>query len=275
MASRTGLPVGVFPDLRLGPRLTWRGAEAVLKACMVAEDEIAWWHRLLMANHPSSPARHRRSPGVHLDAPHAVVRHTCASTTPGRRGATRREGPITMSHTSDALSRARAAATEADYVLAMDGLRLLSGRSFKQISELAGTSRLPKSTVHYMCRKKTLPTRREQVVLFVVGCGQSLEQAERWAVEWDRLAAVTRAPKAAPGEITEPMDPVGDVEADSAEPPAPVESSGLAPDQVEPDVVPAFPAQSVRQDPSSMSRILVAALMAQMLLFLVALYILH
>lgn len=223
MASRTGLPVSAFPDLTLGHRLTWRGAEAVLRACMVDGREIEEWRRVVIAANSTSPTGHRQ-----VDPPRATAQRTRgrhrASTVDGR-GAPRREGPITMSQLSGTdderapLGRARAATTELEYVVALDELRLAVGRSFKQISETAGADRLPRSTAHYMCRKKTLPVRKEQVVLFVTGCGEPADQAELWAAEWERLVVATKAARTDPGETTVVVEPVVVPEAPSADEP--------------------------------------------------------
>ena len=225
MAAETGLPVTDFPDLRLGHRLTWRGAEAVLRACMVDDQEIEKWRRVVLVANSTSPAAHRQTDLPRVAAQRTRGRHRAP--TAGGRSTPRREGPITMSQRSGGdeprapLGRARAATTEQEYVVALDALRLAVGRSFKQISETAGPDRLPRSTAHYMCRKKTLPVRKEQVVLFVTGCGEPANQAELWAAEWERLVAATKAARTAPGETTVVAEPVVVPDEVEDSPPAP------------------------------------------------------
>ena len=93
--------------------------------------------------------------------------------------------PRDEEHQSTPLSKACAASTPELFVEALGELKCRSLRSFTRIAS-AG---LPRSTAHHIVTQKTLPTRREQVVLFAMGCGEASEQAELWAVEWDRLAA--------------------------------------------------------------------------------------
>jgi hypothetical protein len=102
------------------------------------------------------------------------------------------------------LAIARAAQRPSTFNFALNQLRLRQGRSYGQISLAAGPRELPKSTAHSLCApgKNTLPARAELVRLFVIGCGQSAEQAQDWVLEWDRLAASVRAHRFAARQST-------------------------------------------------------------------------
>lgn len=119
----------------------------------------------------------------------------------------------------DPLALATAASTPKQYNQALDALRRSCGLSYQEISaNTAGL--LPKSTAHNLCTRETLPSRTEQIVQFVLGCGQDRGQAALWVARWEQLRAQLRhaeirrefgpLPQQAPGAPPEPVA-AGDV----------------------------------------------------------------
>lgn len=78
------------------------------------------------------------------------------------------------------------AATEAAYVELMRLIQVRSGRTPSQLAAAAGPG-LPRSQAYSMLRRETLPTKPEQVRLFLTTCGLPEDQVERMLQLWSEL----------------------------------------------------------------------------------------
>ncbi|MFD5827384.1 hypothetical protein [Lentzea sp. NPDC060358] len=93
-----------------------------------------------------------------------------------------------MSPTEDGSPFAAAcrAMTRAEFVGALNLLRLSRELSFQQVSTNAGGLDLPKSTVHAMCTIR-FPKREAQLRAFLTACEVSAGTLGGWVEQWQRL----------------------------------------------------------------------------------------
>lgn len=166
-----GVRPAMLPELLRGGRPTWQHTFAVLDACGVGQDEILRWRRALEAAERGTAPPDRCLLPERAGEPSGGVPPSMSDTD---------AGPV------DPLALATAAVTAKQYNQALDALRRSCELSYQEISDNSGGA-LPKSTAHNLCTRDTLPTRAEQVVQFVLGCGQDREQAALWIARWEGL----------------------------------------------------------------------------------------
>lgn len=80
------------------------------------------------------------------------------------------------------------ATTCAEFVCALNQLRLSRGLSYQQVSDHAGARVLPKSSAHAMCTLR-FPKREDQLRAFLTGCGERAEALDGWLAQWRRVTA--------------------------------------------------------------------------------------
>jgi len=78
------------------------------------------------------------------------------------------------------------ATTRAEFVDALNQLRLSRGLSYKRVSNNAGELTLPKSTAHALCTIR-FPKREDQLRAFLTGCGEEEMRLDGWVEQWQRL----------------------------------------------------------------------------------------
>jgi len=78
------------------------------------------------------------------------------------------------------------ATTRAEFVDALNRLRLSRGLSYKRVSNNAGELTLPKSTAHALCTIR-FPKREDQLRAFLTGCGEDEVRFDGWVEQWQRL----------------------------------------------------------------------------------------
>lgn len=80
------------------------------------------------------------------------------------------------------------ATTCAEFVCALNRLRLSRGLSYQQVSDNAGAGELPKSTAHALCTIRA-PKREDQLRAFLTSCGEPADALDRWVEQWRRATA--------------------------------------------------------------------------------------
>jgi hypothetical protein len=80
------------------------------------------------------------------------------------------------------------ASTHAEFICALNQLRLSKGLSFQEVSINAGELALAKSSAHAMCRYR-LPKQEDPLRAFLTGCGEQAEALDRWVEQWRRVTA--------------------------------------------------------------------------------------
>ncbi len=78
------------------------------------------------------------------------------------------------------------ATTRAEFVDALNQLRLSRGLSYQRVSNNAGELTLPKSTAHALCTIR-FPKREDQLRAFLTGCGEEEMRLDGWVEQWQRL----------------------------------------------------------------------------------------
>jgi hypothetical protein len=85
-------------------------------------------------------------------------------------------------------AKARRATTCAEFICALNQLRLARGLSYQQVSDSAGTGVLPKSSAHALCTFR-FPKREDQIRAFLTGCGEPADARDEWVEQWRRVTA--------------------------------------------------------------------------------------
>ncbi|MGW6934269.1 hypothetical protein ACWGE0_29715 [Lentzea sp. NPDC054927] len=80
------------------------------------------------------------------------------------------------------------ATTCAEFVCALNQLRLSRGLSYGQVSVGAGVRVLPKSSAHALCTFR-FPKREDQLRAFLTGCGVPVDALDGWVAQWRRVTA--------------------------------------------------------------------------------------
>ncbi|HUQ59020.1 hypothetical protein [Lentzea sp.] len=78
------------------------------------------------------------------------------------------------------------AATRAEFICALNQLRLSKELSYQQVSLNVGGLALPKSTAHALCRIR-FPKREDQLRTFLTACEVPAGVLENWVEQWQRL----------------------------------------------------------------------------------------
>jgi hypothetical protein len=80
------------------------------------------------------------------------------------------------------------ATTCAEFVCALNQLRLSRGLSYQQVSMNAGLGVLPKSSAHALCTFR-FPKREDQLRAFLAGCREPADALCGWVEQWRRVTA--------------------------------------------------------------------------------------
>lgn len=78
------------------------------------------------------------------------------------------------------------ATTCAEFICALNQLRLSRELSYQRLSDNAGDRVLPKSTAHALCTFQ-FPKREDQLRAFLTGCGETAGTIEDWVEQWLRV----------------------------------------------------------------------------------------
>ncbi|GHH36637.1 hypothetical protein [Lentzea cavernae] len=78
------------------------------------------------------------------------------------------------------------ATTRAEFVGALNQLRVSRGLSYQRVSANAGGLAMPKSTAHLLCTGQ-FPKREDQLRAFLTACGEPAEALGGWVTQWRRL----------------------------------------------------------------------------------------
>ncbi|SER37591.1 hypothetical protein [Lentzea albida] len=80
------------------------------------------------------------------------------------------------------------ARNHAEFICALNQLRLSRGLSFREVSINAGQFALAKSSAHAMCTDRP-PKQEDKLRAFLTGCGEPAGALDGWVEQWRRVTA--------------------------------------------------------------------------------------